>query len=266
MRWEAIKQAWALARENFPEVKRLYVDLPHRFRDSGECSVFDLEEMEKPLGKIAYKMTHIDGKPVIMMCINEMTKTAAATRSDTIEFKVQTAPLTKTAFLDSKAIVAQYQDSAELGEQIAYLVLGHETSPLYGKKVAAMARKSLKTWFVDNSLPLAALDATVAALDAHGVRVLASKDFNLKEAKIKRQKFEIYQKVRIIEPRSMEYQEGAQVVECQRDEEDNDWYLVIVDGSSAPKWFHESQIGENEVGSIANISSIDGKDSDEQKR
>ena len=31
MRWEAIKKSWSLARENFPNVKRLYVSIPEKF-------------------------------------------------------------------------------------------------------------------------------------------------------------------------------------------------------------------------------------------
>lgn len=257
MRWEAIKQAWALARESFPSVKRLYVELPHRFRDSGECPVFDLEKADEPIGKIAYKTTCIDGNPLIFMNLHGKEKSASVTRVPSIEFPVPAAPLQKVAYLDAKSVMAQYQDPGDLAEQVAYLAMGHETGPLHNVKTAALTERDLKTWLLDAGFQPGILPHAVKALGRMGIDIVKSEDYNLREAKHKKRRFENYQKVRVVDPRSREYQEGAQILDHKRDKENNDWYQVLVDASSIPTWFHESQIQANDVGSVSEISSID---------
>ena len=127
MRWEIIKKAWQLANQKFPKAK-LYVDMPDRFTGSGECSIFDLEKPNDPLGKIVYQARCEDGKPVLSMKIDETEEKAELSKTAALQFKVasQIQDLAKKNTILASDIMAQYRDPAELGEQVAYLIVGHE--------------------------------------------------------------------------------------------------------------------------------------------
>lgn len=56
MRWSLMKKAWGLARERFGGVRRLFVDIPARVRQSGTLHVFDLDSPDKPVGALSYKV------------------------------------------------------------------------------------------------------------------------------------------------------------------------------------------------------------------
>jgi hypothetical protein len=55
-------------------------------------------------------------------------------------------------------------------------------------------------------------------------------------------KFKDYEKVRVKDSASMEYQEAGQVLDCKGSYGKGYWYLVLVDGSSKPQWFAEEDL------------------------
>ena len=55
--------------------------------------------------------------------------------------------------------------------------------------------------------------------------------------------FKDYQKVRVKDAASMEYQEVGQIMDCKGSYGKGYWYLVLVDGSSKPQWFAEEDLG-----------------------
>jgi hypothetical protein len=60
-------------------------------------------------------------------------------------------------------------------------------------------------------------------------------------------KFKDYERVRVLDPMSMEYQEIGQILMSKRTKKGR-VYLILVDGSSKPAWFHEDHVAENMAG------------------
>lgn len=63
-------------------------------------------------------------------------------------------------------------------------------------------------------------------------------------------KFREYDKVRVVDDRSMEYQETGQILECKGTKRDGYWYLLLVDGSSKPVWAPEEALEPIMVGRL----------------
>lgn len=358
MRWDIIKKAWSLASEKYPDAKRLFVALPDQFRGVGECSVIDLDNPEKPLGKIRYEAKCDNGEPVLSLKLEDLVKTSSLARIGVMELRTATtkASLAPRTTIATKDILAKYPDPKILGEQLAFLISGHEEGLLklgkivyhaqtkggfigglstdigsdadilgkgfyfgskeyveanYGqpeafevsgsfasqqqwmealKKYASnrieeqrrLAREELKSagfvgvdtghigvvwevsairpagpqihegmiasWLDDRGFPKEAIPHVERKLAEMGVKI----------AKRRRKRFENYEKVRVVDPTIMEYNEGAQVLGRRRDKEGRDWYQVIVDGSDKPIWLKDEQLNPNEVGSIRDISATDG--------
>jgi hypothetical protein len=70
-----------------------------------------------------------------------------------------------------------------------------------------------------------------------------------KTASVVRSKYKPYEKVRIIDPRSMEFGELGQVL-SSASKKGRRFYLVSVDGSGKPMWFAEESLGPNMVGAL----------------
>ena len=249
MHWDIIKKAWTIASEKFPEAKRLFVDLPPKFRGFGECTVYDLETPEKPLGKISYEYRCEDGKPILSMNLqNAEAKTAAIQANMDLTISSSIQPFQKNNKIDSAAVMSQYKDANSLSEQVAYLVVGHDLglSPDQDKSIDS---EEIDDWIIEQGFP-----CDISA----GVKSNITKlGFSCTAKRRKQKEFQNYQKVRVVDPRIMEYNEGARILKHKRDKDKNDWYEVIVDGSEKPIWLHEKQLAPNEVGSIADISSLD---------
>jgi len=128
MRWDIIKKAWSLAAEKYPDVKRLYVALPDQFLGFGECPIIDLDKPEDPVGKIRYEAKCEDGQPVMSLSIEDMIKTSSMARTPSCNMKTAAvfATLEPKTSIGAKDILAKYPDPKILGEQIAYLIAGHE--------------------------------------------------------------------------------------------------------------------------------------------
>lgn len=245
MRWDIIKKAWTLAKEKFPKTERLYVDLPDQFRGFGECSIIDLDKPEEKLAKIVYEAHCDKGKPILSLRLeNSLTEAEMPKASIQLKSEAAIQPLLQKNSISASDIMDKYQDPAVLGEQLAYLIAGHED----GIKTASIDEDQVDQWLERYGFAPESIFHVEPKLAEMGI-ILARRK--------KMKKFKNYEKVRVVDPRIMEYNEGAQVVGRRRDKEKNDWYQVIVDGSDKPIWLHEDQLAKNEVGSIKEVSSLD---------
>lgn len=257
MRWNLIKEAWSLARKKFPDVKRLFVDLPDKFKCEGQSAVYDLDKPDSPIGILKYHAKISDNHPVVIISMGEMEIETGVPRFASIDMPVAAdqKPLVKKASISGQDIMAQYPDINVLGEQIAYLVVGHEDGPLYKVANKKISTDSLARWGRAFGFPEEAVMASREKLADLGVEVVESQAFNLRVAKRpKKKEFENFQKVRIVEPASMQLNEGGQIVDHKRNEKEEDFYLVIVDGSDEPSWYREDQIENNNVSGAQNLT------------
>lgn len=247
MRWEIIKKAWSLAAEKFPKAKRLFVDLPPKFRGFGECPVLDLEQPDKPLGKIIYEAKCEDGKPVLSLTVADTTAQVSLPKFGSFTLKPSTTAQSLVAGVPINAsdIMKAYPVTQILGHQVGYLIAGHEEGLVKIANSQELDERSIMDWVQQKGFPSDVAPFAEDKLEELGIKIARKK---------KRKRFENYEKIRVVDPRIMEYNEGARVIMRRRDEELNDWYQVIVDGSSKPIWLHEDQLDRNHVGHIDNIS------------
>lgn len=256
MRWNVIKEAWALARKKFPDMKRLFVDLPDRFHCEGQCGIYDLENPDEPIGILKYRASMSEDQPVVIVSMGEIEVSAGMPRFGSIDLEPSASekPLVKKASISAKDISAKYPDPDVLGEQVAYLVLGHEDGLLHKVAEKRVSTDSLYQWGRAFGFSAEAMLAAKDKLQELGVEVYEPSTFNLKTAKRpKKKEFKNFQKVRIVEPASMQLNEGGQVLDHKRKEGEEDFYLVIVDGSSEPSWYHEDQLEDNDIAGLSNL-------------
>lgn len=248
MRWEIIKQAWGMARQEFPDVECLFVDFPEKFMGFGDCSIYDLEKPEKPLGSIVYEAKCEAGKPILALRLKERTVEASLPRASAMHFKTASgiSKLERRVGIDAVAIMSQYPDENVLGEQLAFLIVGHADGLV--KTDGELHDGLIETWIVEHGFPRGAAEAAISQVESLGFKVAKKK---------RNRQFENFEKVRVTDPRMMEHNEAAKILSHKRDEHKQDWYEVIVDGSEKPIWLHEMQLSKNTVGVISDISIVD---------
>jgi hypothetical protein len=237
MRWDAIKQAWSLAKESFPGTKRLFVQMPSRFAGSGRLRVIDLDEPDKTLGEIHYRYLCRNGQNTLAMGLNHLEKTASGP-TFAGEFKVATAAIQDDGKIDAEAVVLQYPNPIELGEQIAQLAAGSSDG---FKGMSKIKKSALKTWIKSANFDPEMEPFVSAPLGLLGFEV-ENDCFNVRTAK-KKDNFEygVGDRVRVIDSFSRDYNEGGEVKDAVKREQ-RDYYLVLVDGSSNPAWFEAGQV------------------------
>ncbi len=245
MRWEIIKKAWSLANKQYPKVKRLYVDMPERFTGSGDCLVIDLDKPDELLGKISYQARCDDGKPVLSMKLEEAEEKAALSKNASFSYSVASKieSFSSKNIILASDIMTKYQGD-DLAEQVAYLIAGHEEG-LRGQELDTWL---IESWINDHGFPAEITAGVEESLSNLGIKVAK---------RGKRRLFQNYEKVRVVDPHIMEYNEGARIITHRRDKDSCDWYQIIVDGSDKPIWLNEKQLAKNTVGSVSEISSID---------
>jgi hypothetical protein len=246
MRWNLVARAWSLARSKYPDVKRLYVDIPGKFGASGSCNILDLDVPGKPLGAITYDVRPLNGEPRMTLALDAQNETLPL---PSIELKasVKTSIRTASNEISAELITKRYPDPEELSTQLAYLIVGHKD----GIKEASggMSRNDVGQWLRSHGFEPSLLDDVCAGIDGLGVRLDGG--FNIRQARQVKNHFEQFQRVRIKDELSMEYQECAQVLEVKGSLKDGYWYKVLVDGSESPKWFPEEALDHIHVGWIA---------------
>lgn len=247
MRWEVTKKAWAMAREKFPKIEKLFVDVPERFLAVGQCRVLDLSSPQKPLAIISYDVRPISGQPQVVLSMGGKTESVALPRFGSVGMDVSTGfagTPGRTGSLDAWAVMDRYVDPGELAEQVAKLAAWHEG----GMGKTAMTEDSVAKWMKGVGFPHEEAPLVCDELRALGLSVAPA--FNRRLAKYVKP-FEVYDQVRIKMENSMEHNECGQILERKRDKGKRK-YLVLVDGSSEPEWFFEDAIKPNMVGRIKN--------------
>lgn len=165
MRWEIIKKAWALARQEFPKVSKLTLVPPARIGLVGSIPVYDGGEPEKPIGYISFK-------------------------------------------------------ASKDGERIE-VTAGKQTAEVKNKR--SMSIRGGKIGF----------DVLIAKRIQH---------------EAKKPKFKPYARVRVTYEGSKDFGECGKVIGHKPGPPT--WYLVLVDGSSEPKWFREKALKLDEAGGV----------------
>ena len=250
MRWQIIKQAWELARKKFPGVKRLYVDLPHGFRDAGGVDIVDLEKPDVPIGKIAYRMSCHEGRPILFLEIESEQAAVAMPKTASMILPIKVSAAKEVSSVFASEMVAGHENDDDLAESVAYVVMGHKEGPLNGSR--SIGEAALGAWISEKGFPAKIAGKVAEKLRSLGVEIETG--FVLAKKKKKEKEFGNKQRVRIVSPNSMQFGEGGYVLDTKRDKKEVDWYSVVVDGSETPGWFREDEIENNAVGNIGNVS------------
>jgi hypothetical protein len=252
MRWEIVKQAWEMAKKTFPSA-RIYVDLPPRFSAKGSCPVLDLEKNE-PLGNIDYSIVGLGGKPTLVLQLGEQCKKASL---DNVSLEVKTSVKElKPAKLGAKDVLGKCQDLRDVGQRVAILAAGHESSPLRGQD--SIRRSTLIDWMSKEGFPKDSFPYAKASLKNMGIVV---QDFNLRDAKRKNKpSFQEQDVVRVVDPNMRDEGKCGRVIQVarqgkdkQKDKNKGFAYLVRIDGASKESWFAEWQLAPNRAGSVPGV-------------
>lgn len=230
-RWEVVKKAWALARKRFPDVERVFVDTPRKFKGSGSCRVYDLSKPEAPIGSMSYAVMHANGSAHVSLSLDGESLAVGMPRKAGAEFKVDSirVAMPNLVSIDGRVVAARYPDESELCEKIALLAEGHVAD-----------QRELRSWMAHYEFPTALMPkvASKMGLPRGGW-------FNVRVAdndKHPKAKFDKFEKVRVDDEDSMEHMECGQVLDIRGKFKDGYNYLVLVDGSSKPVWIPESSL------------------------
>ncbi len=246
MRWELVARAWSLAKSKFPEVKRLYVDIPGRFGATGSCNILDLDSPGKPLGAISYDVRQMDGQPRMILALDGSSDSVGLPKMG-VQASVSTSVRTASNKISAELLAKRYPSPQELSAQLACLIVGHKDG--IREASAGLTRSSVGEWLRDKGFNQGLLDGVCSAVEGLGVKVDGA--FNRRMARKVKNHFDQFQRVRVKDELSMEYQECAQVLEVKGSLKDGYWYKVLVDGSEDPKWYPESSLDEIHVGWVA---------------
>lgn len=242
MRWDILKKAWGLARSNFPDAQKLYVQIPSVFKSHGECKIYDLASPDKPLGAVSYQTVTSKGEPVLTMTLDKGQAEVRASfgLGDVRVGMTKRAVAGWPSVLSADLVCQRYKDPFEIGRLAAIMA-----KEAIGESVAA---EDLRAWMASQGYSREMETPIRAGLLGLGVSVEYETSFNIKQAKGK--KFKEEDRVRIVHPTSMEYQEVGRVMGCEGDSRSGYWYSVLVDGSGSPMMFPESALEKDEAGDI----------------
>ena len=245
MRWDIIKKAWKLARDNFPDAKNLFVEIPRRFRARGAIRVYDLAQSQEPIGELSYEGMAVNGQPFMVLTDKDESMTIRAVRvSQSLRTSSSVRPMGKAAAVDSLMLKRRYPDGFERGQALALLFSSQHDN---GK----VSPSDLGQWLSRHGVESNMFVPMRAGLETLGVRLCEDlvDSYNFRLAK-KPRKFQEYDRVRVMHPTSMEYQECGRVLEYKGTPKHGFWYLVLVDGSDRPLWFPEESLEKDAAGEI----------------
>lgn len=241
MRWDMTKRAWAMAKAQFPSVQRLYVDIPDRLEPYGECRVVDLDKPGETIATISYDMRPGRVKLALNNATSEVDSPKMACGAS-----VQLAVKKAEVEIDPELLSKRYPDKAELARQVAVLMIGHRSGI---RQASKLTPGQVSGWLRDKGFDEALFQPVCAELKSLGVETAG---FNLRVARDPRpnSKYKIFQRVRVKDATSMEYQECGQILDVRGTKNDGYFYTILVDGSESPLEFAEGDISEIEVGRI----------------
>jgi len=209
MRWDVIKKAWEMAREQFPSVRRLRVATPMVFARAGEVPILDLDSPGEPRGIIRYETESVGRKQRIRLALGSKEAEVPLAPARPQTFRVGSRVEPWPSGLDPEMVRGRYGD--EHAEKLA-LFLGEPRG--YNLRLAAKPRRRFKE---NERVRICGMPMPMP-----GERALPS-------------------------PHALQYQELGQVVSSARTKAGR-FYLVLVDGSSEPQWFPEGAICPNLAG------------------
>ena len=179
MRWPAIKKIWYLCKLAFPE-KTVWPDVPYRFQRIGGVKVFDLESGDE-VGEVSYE-TYPNK---IVFKVKELFEEIPFEKKDVLSFTVGKQCLSQVSGMSSIFSVGRSLSKHYEGDELlekARLVYDSEAHSLPFERWLAVAQ------FPDEILKLA-------------------------ESK----KYKGYQRVRVVNPTSSEYNEMGVILDIQGD-------------------------------------------------
>lgn len=232
--WELTKKSWEIARKKFPKIKRLFVGTPAKIAKSGICPIWDLDLGPFPIGNIKYEISFGLDKPVISLSLDDMSGSVSLSKEGkTINCKkIASKTISKNQSIYGKEISSFYSNKNDLAESIAYLAIGSDEG-IKGE----ITKDSIRLWLKDKGFP------DICNAVAKNISLLGGK---VKTAKKKQTRtYPDKAKVRIVDHTSMQYNENGIIVGFHlrsNGKQKQEWYAVLVDGSSHQNWFRVDQI------------------------
>lgn len=217
--WELTKKCWKIASDAFPNEKGVLVDIPCRLGMSGSLRV--LSSDGKELGDIAYKASVSGDSPFFVLSLKDKKEYV-----DVEKFASMSFPAARK--IDGAKVMDWYGDNA--AEPIAALAAASGVE---------RTEERISQWILANGFAGCDSDAVLEHLGVTAAKRL----------------FENMEKIRINNPSSMEHQEGGRIMKHKR-MDGGFIYLVLVDGSSYPKWFAEEHLSKNTVGEVPYRTSL----------
>ncbi len=224
IRWNIIKKAYQVAADSF-KTQDLLIDFPKVLEKTGSLSVYLLPDLSGPIGKLDYNIVHADDFTGISISCNNVNKIISTSSFEPISCKVAMSK-------DLEVGSVEIKDGS--ASSIA-LVLAQK----YGEEVDYSEFKDLED-----------SEEIQAELVRNGINVYSQ--LKIKEAQDIPlfRKYKQYDKVRVNNEKSMEYQECATVLDCVGNIDKGFKYFVLVDGSSKPIWISEDELVPIEAGKV----------------
>lgn len=217
IRWNFIKECRQLASMLYGD--SIFVEIPKRIELNGNLNII---KDNKKIDEISYSSSVTPEYKIIK--INSKNKPDNTTsisfpknteKTASIEF-----PLVKLGGIRSKNII---EGNSNVNNKLASIIAYHSS----GIK-ENISDESVEKWLESNDFGSERKDSVVSELKTLGIGIFAKK----------RGHYQTGEKVRINNPNSMEHNEQGTVLKRKR-HKDTFYYLVLVDGSSAPVWCFE---------------------------
>lgn len=212
MRWDFMKKCWSMAKDSFPK-DSIFVFIPPKLGMEGDCPIINIPT-NKSLGKIEYQTVVIGGNSYVNLKLGDK------------EESIRLQKFAEISISPAKSIVKR--NGANAPKAIAYIAIGRKIT-------------NLDTFLSTEGYSLDILDEVKREMFSLGHAVTGSK-----------RRFQDMDRIRIKDPKSMEYNEGGRVVGYKK-VNGKEVYLVIVDGSEEPVWFLDDVLELNNVGNIRPI-------------
>lgn len=224
-RWSVITKAWEIAHASFPD-KKIWVNVPYKLTTSGNMNIFDLDSKQQ-VGVVPYRAEARRGQVILTMMYAGRHVELEIPHINTRSFKVMASKLSDCKLGE---IVSSQYDGDELIKKVCQIIEAEDID-----------KEIIKQWLINNNFP----DISKKVL-AH-----FNQDTLVKTAKgpaAPKPRYEKYQKVRIVNPKSMEHMELGTIKDIKGTKKDGFYYMVLVDGSSEESVFHESLLQPNFAG------------------
>lgn len=238
MRWEVITKAWDLAKQSFPDVDRVFVLPPANFGDNGSCPVFDMDRPKEPIGFMSYRVVGLGERPVMQLSLGDKTAEIVIPRTKSANFEVSfTKAAAPTGEVDPAEAMARYAGTPldeKAMEQMSKFMVAKEQRQQKARIYASEVVQALKEGIAEKEKM-----AAVCGLTKESIGPIS-----------KLNEFKNFTRVRITQDDLPDYNECGKIIGKKRAQKAT-WYLVLVDGSDDPRWFHQDAIAEVKAGKVS---------------